>query len=138
MLRDNNGNDNSYDKIKHLVEVDDDILAVFVVESAQIRDLHIAKNANIDRMYVDSIFNKLNFGYGDESTLEEKGINDDNRPLGKLVWVILEYENLRILKIIDKGKIIMVLVNSRTKLQHTIDNILGYYYDADETPKSLF
>jgi hypothetical protein len=137
-LRDNNGNDNSYDKIKHLVEVDDDILAVFVVESAQIRDLHIAKNANIDRMYVDSIFNKLNFGYGDESTLEEKGINDDNRPLGKLVWVILEYENLRILKIIDKGKIIMVLVNSRTKLQHTIDNILGYYYDADETPKSLF
>jgi hypothetical protein len=131
-------NINNYDKVKNLVEVDDDILAVFIVESAQIKDLHIAKNANIDRMYIEKILNKFIFGYRNELTLEEKNENLDNRLLGKLMWMILEYENLRILKIIDKGKIVMVLVNSKTKLQHTIDNILGYYYDEDETPKSLF
>ncbi|MEJ7641305.1 MAG: hypothetical protein WKF36_03815 [Candidatus Nitrosocosmicus sp.] len=58
--------------------------------------------------------------------------------MGKLKWVVLEHENLRVLKIIEKDKIVVVLVNSNTKLQHTIDNILGYYYDLDEVPKSLF
>jgi hypothetical protein len=52
--------------------------------------------------------------------------------------VVLEHENLRVLKIIEKDKIVVVLVNSNTQLQHTIGNILGYYYDLDEAPKSLF
>ena len=50
---------NNYDKIKHLVEVDDDILAVFIVMSSQIKELYIAKNSNINRDYVDSIVNEL-------------------------------------------------------------------------------
>ncbi|MEJ7641304.1 MAG: hypothetical protein WKF36_03810 [Candidatus Nitrosocosmicus sp.] len=47
-----NGN---YDKIKHLVEVDNDILAVFIVISSQVRDLYIAKGAHIDRAHINSI-----------------------------------------------------------------------------------
>jgi hypothetical protein len=130
--------DTKYDKIRHLVEVDDDILAVFIGESSQIRDLYIANNANIDRAYVDSIFDAIGLDENDKIVREQKGIHDDNKLLGKLRWVVSEYENLRVLKIIEKDSIVVVLVNSNTQLRHTIDNILGYYYDVDEIPKSLF
>ncbi len=53
--------DNNYDKIRHLVEVDDDILAVFTVESSQIMGLYIAKNAKIDRAYINSVFESMGF-----------------------------------------------------------------------------
>lgn len=130
--------DTNYDKIKHLVDVDDDILAVFIVESSQIRDLYIAKNANVDRAYINSIFDAIDFGENDKIVREQKGTHYDNKPLGKLKWVVSEYENVRVLKIIEKDRIVVVLVNSNTQLRHTIDNILGYYYDMDEIPKSLF
>ena len=45
----------NYDKIRHLVEVDDDILAVFIMVSSQMKELYIAENSRIDKNYVDSI-----------------------------------------------------------------------------------
>ncbi len=62
----------------------------------------------------------------------------DNNFLGMLKWVIIEYDKIRILKIFEENKTIFVLINSNTQLEHTVDNILGYYYDFDDTPKSLF
>ena len=127
------------DKIKHLVEVDDDILAVFIVISSQVRDLYIAKGAQIDRAQIESISATLNLQNNDETTADgEKGTDATHSLLGKLKWVVLEHENLRVLKIIEKDKIVVVLVNRNTQLQQTLDNILGYYYDLDEEPKSLF
>lgn len=58
LVKDDNDN---YDKIKHLVEVDDDILDVFIIVSLQIRDLYIGKRAHVDREYVNSIFDALGF-----------------------------------------------------------------------------
>ena len=55
---------NSYDKIKHLVEVDDDILAVFIMISSELKEFYIANNSNIDRAYIDSIVNELDFNKG--------------------------------------------------------------------------
>lgn len=137
---DKNNKDNNYDKIKHLVEVDDDILAVFIVMSSQIKELYIAKNSKIDRSYVDSIVNDLNLNMSveNEKLTIEKIKQDGKNILGKIKWIVLEYDNLRILKIHEHDKIIFVLINSNTQLEHTVDNILGYYYDLDETPKSLF
>ncbi|HSA74655.1 MAG TPA: hypothetical protein VLE21_00530 [Candidatus Nitrosocosmicus sp.] len=133
---------NNYDKIKHLVEVDDDILAVFIVMSSQIKELYIAKNSNMNRGYVDSIVNELNL----QNSIENEKLTTENAKLegkgksilGKIKWIVLEYDNLRILKIFENDKIIFVLINSNTQLEHTVDNILGYYYDLDEIPKSLF
>ena len=51
-----------YDKIRHLVEVDDDILAVFsinLMNSPDMKELYIAKNANIDKNYIDSLIHVL-------------------------------------------------------------------------------
>ncbi len=133
---------NNYDKIKHLVEVDDDILAVFIVMSSQIKELYIANNSNIHRAYVDSIVNELDLNISIENqklTTENAELEGKNKSiLGNIKWIVLEYDKLRILKIYEYDKIIFVLINSNTQLEHTVDNILGYYYDLDEIPKSLF
>jgi hypothetical protein len=125
-----NGN---YDKIKHLVEVEDDILAVFSMvseKSLQMDNLYIAKNANITREFIDKIFSSL------QSNLEEMKMNLDK--LGELRWRIYEFANLRILIIQDKNRWIIVLIRSDTTLHETVDNILGYYYETEGVPKSLF
>lgn len=140
-----------YDKIRHLVEVDDDILAVFsinLMNSPDMRELYIAKNANIDKNYIDSLIHVLGLNQvidvekppqehaiGQE---EEEEVENDNNILGKIKWKVTEYERIRILKIYELDKTIFVLINSNTQLEHTVDNILGYYYDLDEIPKSLF
>ena len=137
----------NYDKIRHLVEVDDDILAVFIMVSSQMKELYIAENSRIDKNYVDSIIVPalgLNLDHhviDSEKPQTEKILHAaaaNNRTLGRLKWIVLEYENLRILKIHEFEKTVFVLINSNTQLEHTVDNILGYYYDLDDIPKSLF
>jgi hypothetical protein len=134
---------NKYDKIKHLVEVDDDILAVFTMTSSDMKELYIAENANINKTYIDSIVHIL--GINQVISVERPQISDtrqeeekDSNILGKIKWGVTEYDKIRILKIFEEGKTIFVLINSNTKLEQTVDNILGYYYDLDDIPKSLF
>jgi hypothetical protein len=50
----------SYDKAKHLEEVDEKILAVFIVNSTEkIQELFIAKDVEIDRSIVESVQSTL-------------------------------------------------------------------------------
>ena len=134
-----------YDKVKHLVEINDDILAVFVINSSnQMEDTYIAKNAGIDNSSIEQIFSSIlrsEIEYKKKNL--EKNLYNMENVLDLLLWEITEYRKLRILKIYEKEKVIMVLITSNTKLEHTIDNILGYYYESDgdddsEIPKRLF
>lgn len=135
-----------YDKIKHLVEVDDDILAVFSIESEVLKELYIAKNANIDKNYIESLIRILGLNRAWDSErpqpIASKQETDEaaqyDNILGKIKWIVMEYHKIRILKIFEENKTIFVLIKSNTQLEHTVDNILGYYYDLDETPRSLF
>jgi hypothetical protein len=123
----------NYDKIRHMVEVEDDILAVFSMVSetnSQIDNLYIAKNANISRDFIDQIFSSLHNYL--EKVMIAPGI------LGELRWKIYEFANLRILIIQDRSRWIVVLIKSDTTLDETVDNILGYYYETESVPKSLF
>jgi hypothetical protein len=143
---DNKNRDNKYDKIRHLVEVDDDILAVFSINSAanspNLKELYIAKNTNLDKNYIDSLVRILGLSQVvDVEKPQVSGIKqekEDYNILGKIKWVVIEYDKIRILKIFEADKTIFVLVNSNTQLEHTVNNILGYYYDMDEIPRSLF
>ena len=145
-MNEHDAENKNYDKIRHLVEVDDDILAVFIVVSSQMKELYVAKNSNIDKNYVDSIIVpalglNMNHIRDDKKYQTEKILHTaivNNSTLGRLKWVVLEYENLRILKIYEFEKTIFVLINSNTQLENTVDNILGYYYELDDVPKSLF
>lgn len=133
--------DVSYDKIKHLVEVEDDIFAVFTINTKlEMGDLSIAKNINFERNLIENIFLHLkNYLQKEEDEEVKINTNISNR-LGKLKWKILEYEQIRILQIFEQNKVVVVLIKSNTTLDETVDNILGYYYDDEEhyTPKSLF
>lgn len=132
-------NNTNYDKIKHLVEVEDDIFAVFTINSiGETNDLTIAKNIQVEKNIIDNIFDNF------KNILEQYDnlnilFNITSDKLGILKWKITEYEKIRILQIFENDKIVVVLIKSNTSLDETVDNILGYYYEEeDDIPKSLF
>jgi hypothetical protein len=117
--------DPSYNKIKHFVEIDDDILGVFTVNSAgqyYMENLTIAKNAHITEDFVNHIFAKYQSYF--RSNKEE---TDDI--IGNLRWSVHETDRIRILIIYEKDRSIIVLIKSNISLSESVDNILGYYYE---------
>ena len=119
--------DANYNKMKHLVEVDDDILAVFTVSSGgkkQMENLSIAENADITKEFVDYIFARLQ---GNDRSSKD----DTDEKLGKLKWTINENEQIRTLIIYEKDRLVTVLIKSNKSLSETVDNILGYYYELE-------
>jgi hypothetical protein len=120
--------DTKYDKIKHLVEVNDDIFAVFTFTPGnenQIENLSIAKNANITRNFVNNIFTDLQ-----HKLRNVEWTTDMNNLQGCLKWTINETDRLRTLIIYEKDRFVIVLIKSNTSLSETVDNILGYYYES--------
>ena len=134
--------DTSYDKIKHLVEIEDDIFAVFTINSSgETYDLTIAKKIDFDKSIIQNIFTNFNNMLKQDNDKKIDIITNSNSDVvGNLKWKVTEYEKIRILQIIDNDKIVVVLIKSNTTLDETVDNILGYYYEEenDDTPKSLF
>jgi hypothetical protein len=128
--------DITYDKIKHLVEVEDDIFAVFTINSKkEVNDLSVDKDIGMERKLVEDITTNFKDIIKEDN---EKSIANDT--LGKLKWKIYEYEKIRLLYISEVDKTIVILIKSNTTLDETVDNILGYYYEEeeDDIPKSLF
>ncbi len=134
-------NDTSYDKIKHLVEIEDDIFAVFTINSTgESYGLTVAKNIDFEKSLVEKIYTNFNTVLKQDDKIIDILTNSSNDILGRLKWKVTEYEKIRILQIIEKDKIVVVLIRSNTTLDETVDNILGYYYEEEEEdiPKSLF
>ena len=132
--------DTSYDKIKHLVEIEDDIFAVFTINSAgEAYGLTVAKNIDFETSLVENIYTNFNKVLKQDDKIDIL-TNSSSDILGRLKWKVTEYEKIRILQIADKNKIVVVLIKSNTTLDETVDNILGYYYEEEEEniPKSLF
>ena len=128
--------DITYDKIKHLVEVEDDIFAVFTINSKkEVNDLSVDKDIGIERKLVEDITTNFKDIIKEDN---EKSIANDT--LGKVKWKIYEYEKIRLLYISEVDKTVVILIKSNTTLDETVDNILGYYYEEveDDIPKSLF
>jgi hypothetical protein len=131
--------DNLIDKIKHLVEIEQDVFAVFTINSKdQKTNLTIAPNIENKKTLIENLFTNFKklLEPSDNITIFP---NNKSEILGKLKWKVTEYENIRILQIIEEDKIVVVLIKSNTSLDETVDNILGYYYEEeDDIPKSLF
>jgi hypothetical protein len=124
----------SYDRAKHIVEVDEKILAVFIVDSTgKISDLFVAEDANINHSFIETIRTSLNIRF------EGKNENTKDQPLGQHLWDILEYDKVRIIKIYELERLIVVLAKSRSSPGDIAETVLGYLYESeDEQPKSLF
>jgi len=131
----------SYDKIKHLVEIEDDIFAVFTINSiGDANGLTVAKNIDFESSLIENIYANFSKILKQDDKIIDNFTNSSSDLLGKSKWKVIEYEKIRILQIVDKNKIVVVLIKSNTSLHETIDNILGYYYEEeeDDIPKSLF
>ena len=124
----------SYDRAKHVVEVDERILAVFIVDSTgNISDLFVVADANINHSFIETIRNTLNIRF------EGKNESIKDQPLGQHLWDILEYDKVRIIKIYESERLIVVLAKSHLSPGDIAETVLGYLYESeDEQPKSLF
>jgi hypothetical protein len=124
----------SYDRAKHIVEVDEKILAVFIVDpTGKISDLFIAEDANIDRSFIETIRTVLNIRF------EGRSDSTKDQPLGQHLWDILEYDKVRIIKIYESERLIVVLAKSHLSPGDIAQTVLGYLYESeDEQPKTLF
>lgn len=121
-----------YEKIKPLVELNDDILAVFTVSYFEIKDFFLAENFKVDKKYIDLIYKEI------KNIVNNPTYFENSLPLGPLKWSMFEFKKIRILKIYEEETTIIILIKSNTQLEYTVDNILGYYYEEEEEPKSLF
>ena len=127
----------SYDKAKHIVEVDEKILAVFAVNpDGNISDLFIAEDAKIDRSMVESVRSALNLKF--ENNQEQR--TSQSLILGEHLWDVLEYDKIRVIKIYELNRLLVVLAQSHTSPGEVAETVLGYLHESDETerPKSLF
>jgi hypothetical protein len=121
----------SYERVKHLAEVHENILAVFILDSnGNIPKFFVAKDAkNINYSIVETIRDSLNLKFE----------NDKSNILGKHIWDISQYDNIRLFRIYELDYLIIIVTVSSAKLGHMAETILGYLYDSEEdTPKSLF
>jgi hypothetical protein len=127
----------SYDKAKHIVEVDKNIVAVFIVNpEGNISDLFIAEDAKIDSSMVESIRSALNLKF-EKNKQEQRRTNPSS--LGEHLWDISEYDKIRVIKIYESNRLIVVLAQSHTSPGEVAETVLGYLFESDEEqPKSLF
>ena len=127
----------SYDKVKHIVEVDENILAVFIVDSAgKISDLFIAGDAEIDNSFVQAIQSNLKLRFMKEE--EEEG--QQTNLLGRHIWDISEYDKIRVIRIYESNRLIVVLAKSHIDPGDVSQTVLDYLYESDDDrqPPSLF
>lgn len=126
----------SYDKAKHIVEVDEKIMAVFIMNpDGNISDLFIAEDAKIDSSMIESVRSDLNIKF--EKNKEEQTTNPSS--LGEHLWDISEYDKIRVIKIYEPDRLIVVLAQSHTSPGEVAETVLGYLYESEEEqPKSLF
>jgi len=121
----------SYERVKHLVEVHENVLAVFILDSnGNIPEFFVAKDAkNINYSTVETIRDSLHLRFE----------NDKPNILGKHLWDISQYDKIRLFRIYESDRLIVVVTESDAKLGHIAETILGYLYDSEEdSPKSLF
>jgi hypothetical protein len=125
----------NYEKIKHIVEVDEKILAVFIIDpNGKISDLFIAPDARIDRSFIENIKSKLNLKFEtvEKTTEKEEKIQPSTNLLGRHLWDISEYDKMRVIRIYESNRLIVVLAKSHTSPGDVAETVLGYLYESDE------
>jgi hypothetical protein len=123
----------SYDRAKHVVEVDERIMAVFIVNSTgKISDLFVAEDANINQSFIETIRTTLDIRFEEKESIKDQS-------LGQHLWDILEYDKVRVIKIYELERLIVVLAKSHSSPGDIAETVLGYLYESeDEPPRSLF
>jgi hypothetical protein len=127
----------SYEKVKRIVEVDEKILAVFTLNSdGKTSDIFIASDAKIDRSFIETVRLNLDLKFKtiEKSTIseEEERTRTRTNPVGRHLWDISEYDKIRVIRIYETNRLIVVLAKCHTSPGDTADAVLGYLYESNE------
>ena len=126
----------SYERIKRIVEVDKKILAVFTMTSdGKTSDIFIDPDAKIDKSFIEIVSSNVDFKFeaiGENASAAEEEEKSTRRMIGKHLWDISEYDNIRVITIYEANRLIVVLAKSHARPGDTTDTVLGYFYESNE------
>jgi len=131
----------SFERVQHLVEIDERIFAAFVIDrSGNISELFTAPGSELDRSKIEKVISALDIrsvAVADNETVESL--------LGRHKWDVLEYDKFKFFKLYPVGnlnqKMIVVIAASTKDTGDVADTVIGYMNDSDqneEPPSNLF
>jgi hypothetical protein len=131
----------SYERIKNLVDIDDNIFAALVVEPAgEISELFIATDSDLDKEKIEKIAVSIDI----KSTKKTEG-DSTGSIVGRHKWDVLEYEKFKFIKLYPDGnlarKMIVVIAACTKDPGDVVDSVIGYMDESEgkeETPINLF
>jgi hypothetical protein len=116
----------SYERVQHLVEVDKNIFAAFVVDpTGDISELFIAHDSDLDKFKIEKIRSILNIK---SATISEREAAESL--IGYHKWDILEYDKFKFIKLYPSGnldhKMIVVIAACTKDPGDVADSVIGY------------
>jgi hypothetical protein len=131
----------SYDRVQHLVDVDANVFAAFVIDPVgSISHLFIAPDSDLNKSKIEEITSVLDI----KSTTTSKRIAAESL-IGQHKWDVLEYEKFKFIKLYPSGNLdhkMIVVIAARTKDPgDVVDSVIGYMNESEEgeqPPPNLF
>jgi hypothetical protein len=122
----------SFEKVQHLVDVDQSIFAAFVIDSTgSISELFIAPDSDLNKSKIERIKSVLNIK---SATISEKGAVENL--IGCHKWDVLEYDKFRFIKLYPSGnlehKMIVVIAACTKDPGDVADSVIGYMNESEE------
>lgn len=133
----------SYERIKDLVDIDDNIYAALVVEPAgEISELFVASDSDLDKEKIEKIAKSIDI----KSTKKMEGDSAGSTEIvGRHKWDVLEYEKFKFIKLYPGGnlahKMIVVIAACTKDPGDVVDSVIGYMDESEgkeEAPINLF
>ena len=114
--------------LQEIINLDDRIFAVIYMNSnGKILNSYFSEKYKIDDEVIKYISNNF---FVD---------NYKSHLLGNRLWDILEFDNIRVIRIFESDKIILVLSKSNIRSEEVSQIIIDYWYETnDKDPESLF
>ena len=131
----------SYEKVQHLVDIDESILAAFVIDSDEhISEVYVAPDSDLDKSKIEKIRLALDIKYY-TAPLKE----NSKSLLGRHKWDVMEYDKLKFIKIYPDGnlehKMIVVIAACTKDPTDVADSVIGYMNESEkdeQLPVDLF
>jgi hypothetical protein len=131
----------SFEKVQHLVDVDKNIFASFVIDpSGNISELFIAPDSDLDKSKIEKIRSALDIK---SATISEREVAESL--IGRHKWDVLEYEKFKFVKLYPSGspdhKMIVVIAACTKDPGDVADSVIGYMNEDEEevqSPVNLF
>jgi hypothetical protein len=130
----------SFERVQHLVDIDENIFAAFVIDSTgAISELFIAPDSDLDKSKIEKIRSSLDIK---SSATSEKASAESI--IGHHKWDVLEYEKFKFIKLYPSGnpdhKMIVVIAACTKDPGDVANSVIGYMNESEEEqpPLNLF